>query len=579
MTNADPGRPRDDESWELFFMGLFVFLVILAVWGSGAIGEVARGEEFPPNPLFYLVDLVLGERDWPGAVSTVSLVLITAGLAAGGFAGIRVFARRTRKHKVDRMARHLSTPEDLAALSPKGVAASAARLRKMGISSDPSDHGIYLGNTVPHGIPLRSSWEDTFLMIAGPRRFKSSAYVIPAIIDAPGPVVATSNKRDVHDATRGVRAKVGRCWVFDPQGVADQEPEFWFNPLRAIKGTREAATLVTHFVTSTRPVNTQLHHFDLEGDNLLAYLFLTAARSGSTLRDVYRWLAQRSTEPLELLLEKSSEDDLVSMKLETLIQFPEQWREGIYGSAMKLLRCLEDPRVLRWVTPPRSGDLPEFDPEAFISSRDTLYMLSMEGEGSASPLVAALTHDTLEAAVHKSVNLPGGRLDPPLLAELDEAANVCRIQELPNLYSHFGSRGAVVRTHLQSWSQGVEVWGEPGMRKLWDSSNIRVYGGGVADAGFLGELSEVIGNYDRVFYSSSISKDGLIDSGRRQRSTQIQKEKTLDVATLSALPRGRAVVVPSGAPATVVEPVQWFKGPHAEDIKASLRRYDPAGGE
>ena len=32
----------------------------------------------------------------------------------------------------------------------------------------------------------------------------------------------------------------------------------------------------------------------------------------------------------------------------------------------------------------------------------------------------------------------------------------------PNLYSHYGSRGIVLMTILQSWSQGVEVWGEPG---------------------------------------------------------------------------------------------------------------------
>ena len=48
---------------------------------------------------------------------------------------------------------------------------------------------------------------------------------------------------------------------------------------------------------------------------------------------------------------------------------------------------------------------------------------------------------------------------------LDEAANVCRWRELPNLCSHYGSRG-ILMTLLQSWTQGVEVWGRDGMRKL-----------------------------------------------------------------------------------------------------------------
>ena len=54
-----------------------------------------------------------------------------------------------------------------------------------------------------------------------------------------------------------------------------------------------------------------------------------------------------------------------------------------------------------------------------------------------------------------------------MVGVLDEAANVCRWRELPNLYSHYGSRGIVLMTILQSWSQGVEVWGRDGMRKLW----------------------------------------------------------------------------------------------------------------
>ncbi len=37
----------------------------------------------------------------------------------------------------------------------------------------------------------------------------------------------------------------------------------------------------------------------------------------------------------------------------------------------------------------------------------------------------------------------GGRLDPPMVVVLDEAANICRIADLPELYSHLGSRGMV----------------------------------------------------------------------------------------------------------------------------------------
>nr|WP_240675167.1 TraM recognition domain-containing protein [Cellulomonas endophytica] len=75
-------------------------------------------------------------------------------------------------------------------------------------------------------------------------------------------------------------------------------------------------------------------------------------------------------------------------------------------------------------------------------------------------LVGALTVAVAEAAEELATRSPGGRLRNPLLGVLDEAANVCRWRELPNLYSHYRSRGIVLMTILQSWSQGLEVWGE-----------------------------------------------------------------------------------------------------------------------
>ena len=199
----------------------------------------------------------------------------------------------------------------------------------------------------------------------------------------------------------------------------------------------------------------------------------------------------------------------------------------------------------------------------------TLYSLSKEGQGTAGPLVTALTVAVVEAAEELAARSAGGRLSTPLLGVLDEAANVCRWRDLPNLYSHYGSRGIVLMTILQSWSQGVEVWGESGMRKLWSASNVKVYGGGVSEAGFLEDLSRVIGDYDRLSSSTS--------SGRGQRtvSQQLHRERILDVADLAALPKGRAVVLSSGSRPTLIRTQPWMTGPHAADVRASIAAHDP----
>ena len=146
---------------------------------------------------------------------------------------------------------------------------------------------------------------------------------------------------------------------------------------------------------------------------------------------------------------------------------------------------------------------PAFDPVAFASSTDTLYPLSKEGVGSVGSLVAALTMAVLDALEDAATRSPGGRLVVPFVGVLDEAANICRIRHLDAYYSHFGSRGIILLTILQSWAQGAEAWGDKGIEKLWSSANARIYGGGVDDPAFLRRLSDLIGTAERLHRTAS----------------------------------------------------------------------------
>lgn len=92
---------------------------------------------------------------------------------------------------------------------------------------------------------------------------------------------------------------------------------------------------------------------------------------------------------------------------------------------------------------------------------------------------------------------PGGRLRVPMLCALDEAANVLRWPDLPKLYSHFGSRGIIILTILQSWSQGIGMFGDRPMKQLESSSNIYIYGGNVRESAYLESLAKLAGQYYR----------------------------------------------------------------------------------
>ena len=242
-------------------------------------------------------------------------------------------------------------------------------------------------------------------------------------------------------------------------------------------------------------------------------------------------------------------------------------KSGIFGTAKKMIGCLKMSNVHQWITP--GGDRREFDELEFLERNGTLYCLSLEGRGSAAPLVSALTAAVIDVAMREAARSPHGRLRVPLLAVLDEAANVVRWKDLPKQYSHFGSRGIVVMTVLQSWAQGARCWGEDGMEALWSAANIKVLGSGIDDTKFLSERSEAIGDYDSISQSMSESKGG------KSYSRSLGSSRTLNVNALVTLPRGRAVVFTSGAPAVLVRTVPWWEGEYADAVRDSIARYEP----
>jgi len=222
--------------------------------------------------------------------------------------------------------------------------------------------------------------------------------------------------------------------------------------------------------------------------------------------------------------------------------------------------------------PRPEDDRPQFDAAEFVRGSGTLYSLSKESADTAGPLVTALTAATLEAATDLADVSAGGRMRTPLVGILDEAANVCRWRDLPDLHSHFGSRGIPIMSVFQSWSQGVAVFGKEGMLKLFSASNVFVYLGGVRENNFLQYISQLIGTYDRETTSASMNK------GVRSTSTLLKRENILEVAELADLPRGRAIMLSSGTRAALLRTVPWFQGPKEQvaTIQASISAHDPA---
>lgn len=563
----EPGKAGNEGL--LLGAALAAIAAIGIVWVSVAVGSQLDGvnEGLPSDPFEIISGLARGKVTW-----STSATLIAATIAAGIvlLAGYILWLRSLgNKHRtsVDHAARYMATSRSLVGMQQKEALKKSKRL---GVDGNP---GVPIGKLLLGAQTLYASFEDMMILIAGPRVGKSTSLVIPAIVAAPGAVVTTSNKRDVLDATRDMRAEVGPVWVFDPQRVALEEPTWWWNPLSYVTDDTKAAKLAQHFASGTTAPGAKTDaYFDGKGQGLLAAFLLAAAVANRPITDVYDWLTNVTRTEAVGYLENAGYTRMAD-NINSVQRMSEKPRDGIYSSAERMAACLANSGIERWVNPDRSpiAPRPQFDPNEFVKGSGTLYSLSKEGAGTAGPLVTALTAATIEAAEELAATSRGGRLQTPLLGILDEAANVCRWTELPDLYSHFGSRGIPIMSVFQSYSQGIAVFGQDGMRKLWSASNVKIYAGGVSEPDFLADMSNLIGTYDRETTSASYNK------GVRSTTSSLTRDKILEVDELANMPRGRAVLFSSGNRAALLRTVPWYSGPKAEAIKASIKAHEPGG--
>ncbi len=587
-------------------LGLLAGIAALgAVWAGAAAGAALTGQAAPGNPLAYLVLLARGRAHWPGPWVTG----ITAGLGmllltATVLVAVRLTAG-SGTSAVRAAARHMARPRDLTGLVGKSALARARQFRPSLAEQKkpaPAEVGVRLGRLMPTRTPVTAAFEDVLLAVMAPRSGKTTRLAVPAILDSPGPVVVTSNKADVVHLTAALRARTGPVWTFDAQAITGTDQQMWWNPLAAVRSIREARLLAAHFMQEVSPGGSNDDFWDRAGLRVLSSLLLAAGASDGTLRDVWRWV-NTPTDPDPARRLRAAGLHASAAGLEGTRAGAVETREGLYETVRSACACLEDDRILAWVTPPpaepepepEGDDGPEIGPDArdkeqadiaddadgggsgsaapiaqfvpaeFVTSTGTVYLLSHSDAGAAQPLVAALADELLRAGIHTAQRRPNQRLDPPLLCVLDEAANVCKIRNLPELYSHLGSRSIVPITILQSYKQAELVWGTTGAEVLWSAATVKLIGAGLDDPRLAEDLSRMIGDHDITTHT--VNHGG----GRngRTRSVSVTRDRILSPADVRNIPKGWAVLLATGCPAGLLQLDPWYSGPRATEITAA----------
>ena len=546
------------------------------IWAAARLASATTGGRVEPFGPKFAGDVLHGRtyRAWPHtptvAVTAASIVLAGGAAILAGFAGWLITRRRPAAG--DPVAALARNPR-MRTLTARPATRAAVALRRSLADADPRtvdarEAGLALGRLirpgrrVAGGTTVYANWEDTVLSFMAPRSGKTTSQAIPFVLSAPGAVIATSNKSDLWAATASIRAATcGSVWLFDPQRVTHQPQTWWWNLLLGLRTVEDAHRLAGHFVLTVADE----HRRDIWGpaaQDLLAALFLAAASSGHSLRDVAGWLNEPAVPtPIELLA--SAGFTAMAASLRGAQNGAAETRDGIYQTARTAAKAMTDPEIMAWVTPPGRGALPAFDPDAFAASRDTLYLLS-KSRSAAAPLIAALSDTAMRAAERRAERL-GGRLDPPLVVPLDEAANICRIADLPDLYSHLGSRGIIPVTILQSYEQGVTVWGEAGMATLWGAATKKIIGAGVDSPRLARDLATLVGQHDVPVRTLSYG------DGRVSESVSLRRQEILEPAAIRALPPGTALLLATGIKPALIHLTPWYAGPRAAEITAAQR--------
>jgi type IV secretory pathway TraG/TraD family ATPase VirD4 len=243
-----------------------------------------------------------------------------------------------------------------------------------------------------------------------------------------------------------------------------------------------------------------------------------------------------AADAVRILQTSSGAADGWAESLEATIASDPRTRDSVWQGVSLAFAALADPRVLASVTP---GTGENFDPSQFLSESGTLYLLATgAGAGASSALVAALIEDVVETVRKLAAASPGARLDPPMLAALDEIGNLAPLPSLPVLMAEGGGTGITTMPVLQSLAQAREKWGDNQAGAIWDASIVKIILGGASNSRDLQDLSTLIGERDERTDSTTIG-----DYGSRSLQQSIRRVPIMPPDVIRTMPFGTGVIL------------------------------------
>jgi type IV secretion system protein VirD4 len=484
------------------------------------------------------------------------VVVLVVGLAVLGLLVVLGRARERRQRRGG-FARRRDIGR---ALSPQARQQGINRLRP-GLPADlpPAEYGIALGRAVHTRQRLWASFEETVGLIAPPRAGKSGT-LAGAVIDAPGAVLVTGIRADVYEHSYRRRRGRGPLAVLNPEGVGGITSTFRWDLVAgcddpAVAQRRAGALLSGSPATAG---SEDRSFWESQSYQIIRSYLYAAAVSGADMRSFHRWVTSpRDRRPLEVLeATPGAPGGWADEVGQVLNDTAEKTRQSIFNTVAPTFGFMGIPAVAEAVTP-KPGE-PSFDVDDLLDQNGTLYLLGQERKyGGIAPLFSCLTNELYECAQARASRSALGRLDPPLLLVLDEVATICPV-ELDRWTSTAGGFSIPLLYGVQSPSQLYERWGQLAGQTIWSNTTVKAVFGGLSNAEYLRELSELCGDRDEPVVTTSRDRWGAVQG----RSATTRRVPVMTVGDIRTLPDWRALVVHRNLPPvlTDITPV-WERRP------------------